>query len=53
MELAVEEPITNSLTNEFKGKSLNEVVNNGWNRLSELYDVDMRQLAAQHNFKYS
>ena len=51
MELAVEETVL--LTNRLKGKPLNEVVDNGWNRLSELYDVDMRQLAAKHNLKYN
>jgi hypothetical protein len=49
MELTMQESFT---ANKLKGKSLDEVINNGWNRLSELYDVDMRQLAAQHNFKY-
>ncbi|MDR0873372.1 MAG: hypothetical protein LBN27_07905 [Prevotellaceae bacterium] len=49
MELTMQEPLT---SNRLKGKSLDEVVNNGWNRLSELYGVDMRQLAVQHNFKY-
>ena len=51
MELTSEKQATaclkeNSKEN-LKGKSLNEVVNNGWNRLSELYGVDMRKLAAQ------
>ena len=53
IELAVEETTTILLTNRLKGKSLDEVVNNGWNRLSELYDVDMRQLAAKHNLTYN
>jgi len=53
MELVIEKQQTTPSKNKLKGKSLNEVVNNGWNRLSELYGVDMRQMAARHNFKYS
>jgi len=50
MELAVEEMVP--LKDKLKAKPLSEVVDNGWDRLSELYGVNMRRLAAQHNFKY-
>ena len=53
MELTAERKATTHSKNELKGKPLNEVVNNGWNRLSELYGSDMRKLASQHNFKHS
>jgi hypothetical protein len=46
MGLIIEKQKTTSSKNKLKGKPLNEVVNNGWNRLSELYGVDMRQIAA-------
>ena len=50
MGLAIEKQKTTSSKNKLKGKPLDEVVNNGWNKLSELYGVDMRQMAAQHSF---
>ena len=47
MELTAKKKITTYSKNELKGKPLNEVVDNGWNRLSELYEVDMREFATQ------
>ena len=52
MGLIIEKRKTTSSKNKLKGKPLEEVVNNGWDRLSQLYGVDMRQMAVQHNFKY-
>ena len=53
MELIAEKQATNHSKTKLKGKSLSEVVNNGWNKLSELYGVDMRKLATQHKFKHT
>ena len=53
MEKIADKKTATHSTGKLKGKSLNEVVNNSWDRLSELYGEDMRNLAAQHNFKYS
>ena len=53
MELTAEKQAKTYQKNELKGKPLSEIVDNGWNRLSELYGTDMRKLASQHNFKHS
>ncbi|MDR0232836.1 MAG: hypothetical protein LBI82_12050 [Dysgonamonadaceae bacterium] len=53
MEVTVEKQTTPYSKTKIKGKSLNEVVNNGWDRLSKLYGVDMRKIATQHNSKHS
>jgi hypothetical protein len=53
MAITVEKQATTYSKTKIKGKPLNEVVNNGWNRLSKLYGVDMQKLAAQHNSKHS
>ena len=50
MELTAEKQATTCSKENLKGKPLSEVVDNGWNRLSELYGVDMRKLAVQHAF---
>ncbi|MCL2649770.1 MAG: hypothetical protein FWD60_01940 [Candidatus Azobacteroides sp.] len=50
MKLTAEKQATTCLKKDLKGKPLNEVVNNGWNRLSELYGVNMKKLSAQHHF---
>ena len=49
MKLAAERQTTTYSKAKLKGKPLNEVVNNGWDKLSKLYGVDMRELATQHH----
>ena len=51
MEITVEKQTSLDSKAMVKGKPLNEVVNNGWDRLNKLYGVDMRKLAARHNLK--
>jgi len=53
MELTIEKQTRTCSKDKLQGKPLSEIVDNGWNRLSELYGTDMRKLASQHNFKHS